>query len=124
MIGDSLMRDDKEHAFWLQALAPKGGKLDQADLKQQAAVPLGSFLRYDPWTDQVIALHTAFEPLLMPADKMPFEVEPVYLKLSYYKAPADPGAAAAALPPTADAAPTGVAVPPDAPPAATQPQPH
>ena len=39
-------------------------------------------------------MHSAFEPLLTAADKMPFEVEPVYLKLSYYKAPAEPAAAA------------------------------
>ncbi|WP_263383834.1 hypothetical protein [Granulicella arctica] len=95
MIGDGLMKDDKEHSFWLQGLVGKGGKLDQANLKQQAAVPLSSFLRYDPWTDQVITMHAAFEPLLMAADKMPFEVEPVYIKLSYYKVPVDPGAAPA-----------------------------
>ncbi len=109
MIGDGLIKDDKEHSFWMQALAAKGGKLDQANLKQQAAVPLGSFLRYDPWTDQVISMHTAFEPLLQAADKMPFEVEPVYIKLSYYKAPvapADPGAAAPASPTTGGAATT------------------
>ena len=34
-------------------------------------------------------MHSAFEPLLTAADKMPFEVEPVYLKLSYYKPPAE-----------------------------------
>ncbi len=97
MIGDGLMKEDKEHIFWLQALLPKGGKLDAANLKQQAAVPLGSFLRRDPWTDQVITLHSAFEPVLTSADKMPFEVEPVYIKLAYYKAPADPAAAPAGV---------------------------
>jgi hypothetical protein len=75
---------------------PTGGKLDLANLKQQAAMPLSSFLRYDPWTDQVIQLHSAYEPLLSPADKMPFEVVPVYLKLAYYKAPAEPAGAAPA----------------------------
>jgi hypothetical protein len=93
MIGDGLVKSDEDPTFWLAALMPKGPKLDMANLKQQAAVPLGSFLRRDPWTDQVIAMHTAYEPLLSPADKMPFEVEPVYLKLSYYKPPADAGAA-------------------------------
>ena len=47
-------------------------------------MPLSSFLRFDPWTDQLMVMHTAYEPLLTPADKMPFEVEPVYFKLSYY----------------------------------------
>ncbi len=125
MIGDGLLREDKEGGFWMQAIAAKGGKLDQANLKQQAAEPLASFLRRDPWTDQLITLHAAYEPILMAADKMPFEVEPVYIKLTYYKAPADPATVAPA--PTA---PTGTAsaapsntIPADTvapPPAATQ----
>jgi hypothetical protein len=78
------------------------------DLKQQAAMPLASFLRFDPWTDQVFVMHTPFEPLLTAADKMPFEVEPVYLKLSYYKPPAE---AAPAAPPSA--APTTATPPAD-----------
>ena len=77
----------------------KGPKLDMKDLKQQAAMPLASFLRFDPWTDQVFVMHSAFEPLLTAADKMPFEVEPVYLKLSYYKAPAEAAPAPAATAP-------------------------
>lgn len=105
MIGDGLMQEDKEHTFWMQALVTKGGKLDQTNLKQQAAAPLSNFLRHDPWTDQLITLHSSYEPLLMPADKMPFEVAPIYIKLAYYKAPAD--AAAAGPAPTTDAAPAG-----------------
>jgi hypothetical protein len=92
-------------------------------------MPLSSFLRFDPWTDQLFVMHSAFEPLLSAADKMPFEVEPVYLKLSYYKPPAEPAAPPAA--PTTDnapaadntAAPTAAATPAVAtPPAATTPQ--
>ncbi|HEY9136715.1 MAG TPA: hypothetical protein VIM67_00465, partial [Terriglobus sp.] len=99
MIGDSLIKDPKTNTFWLQGLVGKGPKLDMNDLKQNAAMPLSSFLRFDPWTDQVVQMHAAYEPLLSSRDKMPFEVTPVYLKLSYYKAPApgaDLGAAAAA----------------------------
>jgi hypothetical protein len=100
MIGDGLVKSDTDPTFWLAPLMTKGSKLDMANLKQQAAMPLSSFLRFDPWTDQVITMHAAFEPLLSPADKMPFEVEPVYLKLSYYKAPAEPVAAPGAAPAT------------------------
>ena len=131
MIGDGLMKEDKEGGFWMQALVAKGGKLDQANLKQQAAEPLAGFLRRDPWTDQLITLHAAYEPILMAADKMPFEVEPVYIKLSYYKAPVDPTAVppagTAPTPTTSDAAPapttsTPAPVSDPAPtPAATQP---
>jgi hypothetical protein len=85
-------------------------------------MPLSSFLRFDPWTDQVIVLHSAFEPILSAADKMPFEVEPVYLKLSYYKPPAEPPAPAAAPAATAPAADNTAAPAADAP-AASAPAP-
>ena len=122
MLGDALVKSDTDPTFWMQALVSKGPKLDMKDLKQQAAMPLASFLRYDPWTDQVITMHSAFEPVLMPADKMPFEVEPVYLKLSYYKAPVDPAAGAAAGPTAAPAtAAPAAAAPADATPTAAAP---
>jgi hypothetical protein len=100
MMGDGLVKSDTDSTFWMQALVSKGEKLNMNDLKQQAAVPLSSFLRFDPWTDKLIPMHSAFEPILSPADKMPFEVEPVYLKLSYYKPPVADAPAAPA--PTAD----------------------
>jgi len=117
MLGDGLVKSDTDNAFWMQAIVAKGDKLDMKDLKQQAAMPLSSFLRYDPWTDQVITMHSTFEPILSPADKMPFEVEPVYLKLAYWKAPAPPAPAAAT--PAADATqPAAPAADQAAPPAA------
>src|SRR5271163_1496435 len=121
MIGDGLVKSDSDPTFWMQAITTKGPKLDMKDLRQQAAMPLASFLRFDPWTDQVFVMHSAFEPLLTAADKMPFEVEPVYLKLSYYKPPAD-----AAAPAPATAAPAdNTAAPADstAAPAAASPAP-
>jgi hypothetical protein len=135
MIGDALVKSDTDPTFWLKDLMAGADKLDVKDLKQQAAVPLSSFLRFDPWTDQMVTMHTAFEPLLSPSDKMPFEVTPVYLKLTYFKAPADPGAApagaapAAAAPaadpaattPPATAPTTPPSTPPATPPAATAP---
>jgi len=110
MLGDGLVKSDTDQSFWLAALMSKSPKLDVKDLKQQAAMPLSSFLKYDPWTDQVITLHAAFEPLLTPADKMPFEVEPVYLKLGYYNPPAPPTTPApSAAPAAAATAPGGQA---------------
>ena len=112
VIGDGLVKSDTDPTFWLAALMPKGEKLDVKNLKQQAAVPLSSFLRFDPWTDQVVTMHTAYEPILSASDKMPFEVSPVYLKLSYFKAPADPQA----TPATGTAAPAdGTSAPAAAP---------
>src|SRR5271170_4495865 len=129
MIGDGLVKSDSDPTFWMAAMMSKGPKLDMKDLKQQAAMPLASFLRFDPWTDQVFVMHSAFEPLLTAADKMPFEVEPVYLKLSYYKPPADAAPAPAAAdpattttpPPPTDntATPTGATAAPATPPTTT-----
>jgi hypothetical protein len=113
MLGDGLVKSDTDPTFWMQAMIAKGPKLNLGDLKQQAAMPLSSFLRFDPWSDQVTVMHTAYEPLLSASDKMPFEVEPVYLKLSYYKAPTEPASAPAAQTPSAPdnntAAPAAVA---------------
>jgi hypothetical protein len=119
MIGDALIKSDTDSTFWLQAMVPKGDKLDMKDLKQQAAMPLSSYLRFDPWTDKLLVMHPSFEPILSARDKMPFEVEPVYLKLSYYKEPAAPVAAppaSAAQPAAAD--PTTAAAPATTDPAA------
>ena len=125
MIGDALVKSDKDPTFWMAAMMPKGIKLDMKDLKQQAAMPLASFLRFDPWTDQVVQMHPSFEPIINERDKMPFEVEPVYLKLSYYAPPAAPAAPAAAGNAQAPgAAPAPPAAPADntaAPPAAAAP---
>jgi hypothetical protein len=125
MIGDGLVKSDTDPTFWMQAITSKGPKLDMKDLKQQAAMPLASFLRFDPWTDQVYVMHSSFEPLLTAADKMPFEVEPVYLKLSYYKAPADaapaPATAAPATTPPSDATAAPATAAPAAGAAATPP---
>jgi hypothetical protein len=124
MMGDGLVKSDNDSTFWMQALVPKAEKLEMNNLKQEAAMPLSSFLRFDPWTDRLIPMHSAYEPILSSADKMPFEVEPVYLKLSYYKAPpapVDPGAAPAPAP-TSDAAPSPTAPAPTASAAAPAPQ--
>ncbi|MES2391268.1 MAG: hypothetical protein V4555_06495 [Acidobacteriota bacterium] len=118
-MGDSLVKTDG--TFWMQALVSKAPKLANNDLKQQGAMPLGQFLRFDPWTDKVVVMHTTYEPLLSARDKMPFEITPVYMKLSYWTAPVAPAAApAAAAPATGAAAPTdNTAAPASAAPAGT-----
>ena len=112
-IGDSLVKQDG--SFWLQAMVSKAPKLNDKDLKQQAAMPLTGFLRYDPWTDQVIQMHTTYEPLLSERDKLPFEITPVFLKLAYYQPPAAPAPAPVA--PAAGAAPADNTTPGTAAPA-------
>ncbi len=123
MIGDALIKSDKDPSFWMQAVVSKSPKLDMKDLKQEAAMPLGSFLRFDPWTDQVIQLHTAFEPILNARDKMPFEITPVYLKLSYYNPNAQQQPSAAAAPQGQTAPPADNTAPAPAPAANAAPAP-
>ncbi len=101
-IGDGLTKEDG--SFWMQALVTKSPKLNNTDLAQQAAMPLAQLLRFDPWTDKVIQLHSAYAPLLSSRDKLPFEITPVYLKLAYWQPPAPPAAPAPAAPATTGAA--------------------
>ena len=105
-IGDGLLKEDG--TFWMQALVSKAPKLNNTDLQQQAAMPLAQLLRFDPWTDKVIQLHSAYAPLLSSRDKLPFEITPVYLKLAYWQPPAPPAPPAPAAPTTGDnATPAG-----------------
>jgi hypothetical protein len=120
IIGDGLIRSDVDNTFWMEAMLPKGIKLNMQDLKQQAAMPLDSFLRHDPWSDQLIQMQTTIEPLLSDRDKMPFEVTPVFMKLSYFATSVPPAAPPAAAPAAGSQAPATAspAVPPAAAPAA------
>ena len=87
MLGDALVKSDADPTFWMAPLMGKAPKLDVNDIKQQAAMPLDSFLRFDPWSDQVVVMHSSYEPILSAPDKMPLEVAPIYLKLNYFEAP-------------------------------------
>jgi len=106
-IGDSLLRPTGEP--WLNALMPKAPKLDMNKLDQIAALPLGSQLRIDAWDDKVIRLNSKQVPIMNARDKMPFEVTPVFFRLTRYTAPvvAAPTPAAGAAD---NAAPTAPAV--------------
>jgi hypothetical protein len=85
MLGDALVKSDINPTFWMAPLIARAPKLDVKDVKQQAAMPLDSFLRFNPWTDQVAIMHSSFEPILGAPDKMPLEVAPIFLKLSYFE---------------------------------------
>ena len=87
MLGDALVKSDADPTFWMAPLMGKASKLDVNDIKQQAAMPLDSFLRFDPWSDQVVVMHSSYEPILSAPDKIPLEVAPIYLKLRYFEAP-------------------------------------
>jgi hypothetical protein len=106
-LGDSLLRPTGEP--WMNALIPKAPKLDINKLDQIAALPLGSQLKIDAWDDKVIRLNARQAPIMNARDKMPFEVTPVFFRLTRYTLPV-------AAPAAAPAATTGAAetVPPPA----------
>src|SRR5271169_1328936 len=84
-IGDSLLRPTGEP--WLNGLMSKAPKLDMNKLDQVAALPLGSQLRIDAWDDKVIRLNARQAPIMNARDKMPFEVTPVFFRLTRYTPP-------------------------------------
>lgn len=129
-LGDSLLKADGTP--WMADLEHEAPKLNWDDLNQTAALPLGSWLKTDPWDDKVHMLDAKRYAPMNARDKMPFEVTPIFFRLQRYDlasaAPAgDPGATApAAAPDAAPAAPaandgTGPAQQPSA--AAQPPQP-
>jgi hypothetical protein len=94
-LGDSLLRADGTP--WLSGFLNQGPKLNITDVSQdRAALPLGSRLRTDAWDDKVYALNLKGDQILNPADKLPLELTPVYLRLQRYQAPAMAPASASA----------------------------
>lgn len=85
LIGDSLLRPNGKP--WLAAFMNAAPPLKLKDLKQIAALPLNSHLETNPWTDQVKTLHFSPADLVSPADKMPFQITPVYFRLRHYRTP-------------------------------------
>jgi hypothetical protein len=81
-LGDSLLRADGTP--WMLALAHQAPKINWDDLTQSPALPLGSWLKTDPWDDRVHMLNAKRYAPMNPRDKMPLEVTPVYFKLQRY----------------------------------------
>jgi hypothetical protein len=132
-LGDSLLKADGTP--WMADLAHAAPKIEWDDLTQIPALPLGSWLKTDPWDDKVHMLNAKRYAPMNARDKMPLEVTPVYFKLLRYDATklipptvpaptapvatqpaAQPDAASAPAPPAAQ--PTPGATTPQQPPAA------
>jgi hypothetical protein len=90
-------------------LAKQAPKLNQDDTTQVAALPLGSWLKTDPWDDKEHMLNAKFFAPMNARDKMPFEVTPIFYKLQRYEdAQKEPqGPSPAGTPATPTPAPTG-----------------
>jgi hypothetical protein len=97
-LGDSLLKPDGTP--WMADLEKMAPKLNWDDLTQTAALPLGSWLKTDPWDDTEHMLNARRYAPMNARDKMPFEVTPIFYKLQRYEvaaappppAPADNGA--------------------------------
>ncbi|MFZ0744701.1 MAG: hypothetical protein WAM85_09840 [Terracidiphilus sp.] len=112
-LGDSMLQPDG--APWMASLAQEAPKINWDDLSQIPALPLGSWLKTDPWDDRVHMLNAKRYAPMNARDKMPLEVTPVYFKLQRYEeananTPAAPGTA-----PTQPAADQPAAAPPTQP---------
>jgi hypothetical protein len=102
-LGDSLLKADGTP--WMADLKSMAPALNWDDLTQRPALPLGSWLKTDPWDDRVHQLNAKIYPYMNPRDKMPLEVTPIIYKLQRYDAskltPSSPPAAAPPVTPPA-----------------------
>jgi hypothetical protein len=116
-LGDSLLKADGSP--WLSDLQKMAPKLSWDDLTQSAALPLGSWLKTDPWDDKEHMLNAKRYAPMTPRDKMPLEVTPIFYRLQRYEAARveAPTTPAAAAPAAAQPAAAPDAAPPDAAPA-------
>ena len=112
-LGDSMLRADGTP--WMADLAKSAPKLNPDDTTQVAALPLGSWLKTDPWDDTERMLNARRFAPLNARDKMPFEVTAVYYKLQRFTAadsvPSDAAASSESQPAAADAATTQTKIP-------------
>jgi hypothetical protein len=101
-LGDSLLKPDGTP--WMAGVEHMAPKLNWDDLAQTAALPLGSWLKTDPWDDKVHMLNAKRYAPMNARDKMPFEVTPIFYKLQRYEAASvtPPAAAAPAAQPASD----------------------
>ena len=81
-LGDSLLKPDGTP--WMATLVKSAPRINWDDLTQIPALPLGSWLKTDPWDDSVHELNTKLYAPLNAREKMPLEVTPVYYRLRRY----------------------------------------
>ena len=87
---DQIGIDAMRVAVGRQSVAHAAPKLNWDDMAQSPALPLGSWLKTDPWDDRVHRLNAKTYAPMNPRDKMPLEVTPVYFKLQRYSAAMPP----------------------------------
>lgn len=70
----------------MSALIEKSPQLQRTRTDQIAALPLGARTSLDPWSDKLRMTRMRPIPLLSAREKMPFELTPIYLHLTYESA--------------------------------------
>jgi Peptidase family M48 len=71
----------KSDMLRMPGLLQQDAKLEDLNVTQVAALPLGSRIKLDPWDDRVELKKTGTTPLRSARDKMAFEVTPIYPNL-------------------------------------------
>lgn len=84
LFGDKLV--EGHNVLHMAALMENAPQLESARVDQIAALPLGSHTQLDPWTDDLEMVVMRAVPLTAAREKMPFEITPVYLHLTYQDA--------------------------------------
>jgi len=79
-LGDQIA--DPEALARLAGFAASAPPLEEDKLEQIAALPLGSRVKVNPWSNQLDLVKTRPLALLAPREKMPFEVTPFVLHLT------------------------------------------
>jgi len=75
------MRD--HNSMRMAALLSMAPALEKQHVEQIAALPVGSRIKLDPWSDQLKMMKVKPIAPLSPQEKMPFEVSPFFPYLSY-----------------------------------------
>jgi peptidase M48-like protein len=83
--GNRLAKGDE--VMKMADLTDSAPELDIVNIKQLAALPLGSRIKLDPWDDHVEMQKSKPVALLGVRDKMPFEVTPMIPNLVRFKTP-------------------------------------
>jgi hypothetical protein len=72
-----------KNAIRMASLSNSAPVLNDKKLDQVAALPLGSRINMDPWSNHLTMLNAKPVALLSPSEKMPFEVTPFFPYVSY-----------------------------------------
>lgn len=84
LLGDRVAgtHDKRTKDLRLSGLMEVAPPLREGDTAQVAALPLGSRIKLDPWSDQLTLMKAPKMAILSPKEKLPFEVTPFMLNLS------------------------------------------